>query len=112
MSLVPLLIELIVRIWFKFSHFDTLYDAPDSARLGADAKLSAMLLMAHTLAAGGNVLKMWLMGWNPLAFNHAELLALVRTFFAFWKAGAKRDAAIEERLVEGWGRLLGGARRG
>jgi len=106
MSLVPLLTELILRVYFNLAHFDALYDADAGAYLGAGVKLASMRLMAHSLAASGNFLKMWLYGWNPLAFNHAQLIALATTFLAFCKAEAKRDHAIEAALTEGWERLL------
>ena len=110
MSLVPLLIELLVQVYFKLANFEALYDAGAGIKLGANVKLASMLTMAHSLAAGGNVVKMLLYGWNPAAFNWAQMLALARSFWALWKADSERRGAIEESLVEGWGRLVVGAR--
>ena len=59
----------------------------EADRTGDRAKLASMLLVGHTIATSGTLLKTGLMfGMNPLALNWAQLLAMVPVTVA-WIAG-------------------------
>lgn len=105
MSLVPLIVEIVIRTYYKLVYFETLFPARDTYKPSKDVKLQGMLTFAHTATMAGNVVKMWINGWNPLAFNWAEMLALVKTAFTFVKAQAERDKKINQYLTGEWERI-------
>lgn len=110
MSLVPGSIEMIIRGYYLLSNFETLYDSERLVQ--RDAKLCSMLLMAHSLSSASNLVKVWMYGMNPCAINWAELMALVRSFFAFVRAQKERESAIEETLTDNWKLLYASAALG
>ena len=61
-----------------------------------------MLTMAHSLTMSGNIIKMWINGWNPLAFNWSEMIMLFKSFYSSYKAKEERDKAIAEDLFSNW----------
>ena len=72
MGIVPASVEMIVRAWWLCRSYES-GDNPELAR----AKLTSMLLLGHTMAVSGNLLKMGVIfGMNPLALNWAQMLAL------------------------------------
>ncbi|MCJ8009333.1 hypothetical protein ACFFF5_13030 [Lederbergia wuyishanensis] len=96
MSLVPLSVEMIVRSYRWMTKPETNVD------FKRDYKLNSMLTVAHSLTMSTNIMKMWLNGWNPLAFNYAELLMLIKSFYSFVKAKTERDKKIESTLLHNW----------
>ncbi|RSK28774.1 hypothetical protein EJF36_18890 [Bacillus sp. HMF5848] len=96
MSLTPLSVELIVRAYHWLSKPDSIVEYK------RDYKLSSMLTLAHSLTMSGNVIKMWMNGWNPLAFNYSEMLMLVKSFYSLYQAGAEREKVIDETLMDNW----------
>ncbi|WP_042355612.1 hypothetical protein [Bacillus rubiinfantis] len=100
MSLVPATVEIVVRLYYNIANFDTLFAGKMST--AHKGKLSSMLTLAHSMTMGGNVVKMWSYGWNPLAFNWAELLALSGSFITFLKNQQKRQREIDTYLLENW----------
>ena len=100
-SLVPLIVEILIRGYYFFANFDHLVANPDR-RTSRDVKLTTMLALGHSLAMSGNVISVWLSGWNPLRFNWSEMLMLVRSYYAYIRARQERDEAIEGELMAGW----------
>ena len=96
MSLTPLSIEIIIRAynWLRYPSTEL--------NVGKSYKQASMLTLAHTLTMSGNIIKMWINGWNPLAFNWAEMLMLFKSFYSLYKANQKRNKAIEEDLFNSW----------
>ena len=106
MSLVPALVELILRTYIWLTYRDALQDDSPQAHLGHEVKLASMRTMAHTLVMGGDLLKVHLYGLNPAAFNWSQMLALAKAAVATIQATRARDAAIEEHLLNNWTQLL------
>lgn len=102
MSLVPLIVELSIRTYYKLAYFNTLFPSRSVYNPNKDVKLQSMLTFGHTITMSGNVLKMWLNGWNPTAFNWAEMLVLIKTFYSLYKANQERSKEIDQYLLEGW----------
>ena len=100
-SLVPLVVEVLIRGYYFFANFDHLVANPDR-RTSRDVKLTTMLTLAHALTTSGNVISVWWTGWNPLRFNWSEMLMLVRSYYAYIRARQERDGAIEGELMAGW----------
>lgn len=100
MSIVPMIIELIIRVYYKIANFERLYNG----RMGFKDKykLSSMLTLSHSLAMSGNFIKMWCYGWNPVSFNWAEMLALFRSFYSLYKAKIEKQKAIDNQLLINW----------
>lgn len=104
MSIVPLIIELFIGVYYTVSNFDLLHRIENYNRK-EDVKLQSMLALAHTLTMGGNIAKMAFMSWNPTAFNLAECMQMVRTWMKLYKAQKERDLKINKSLYEGWQNL-------
>ncbi|MBW8350050.1 hypothetical protein K0H71_11385 [Bacillus sp. IITD106] len=96
MSLTPLSVEMIIRSYRWMTKPETNVD------FKRDYKLNSMLTLAHSLTMSTNIMKMWLNGWNPLAFNYAELLMLIKSFYSFARAKSERDKKIESTLLHNW----------
>lgn len=98
MGIVPASVEMIVRGWWLCRSYET----GDRPELGK-AKLTSMLMLAHTIAASGNLLKTGVIfGMNPLALNWAQMLALFPVTMAWVKESVKRDRAIRNSLDAEW----------
>jgi hypothetical protein len=96
MGIVPTIVELMIRIYSYFRGY--LDDIPNKK----NQKLHSLITMSHTLAMSGNVVKMGINQWNPLAFNYAELLALSKSMFSLFRAAVLRDKDIQEHLMNNW----------
>jgi membrane-bound metal-dependent hydrolase YbcI (DUF457 family) len=98
MGIVPASVEMIVRAWWLCKNFQS-GEEPELAK----AKLTSMLLLGHTMAASGNLLKTGVIfGMNPLALNWAQMLALFPVAIAWVRESLKRDRAIRAALDEEW----------
>lgn len=98
MGVVPASVEMIVRGWWLCKSFGSDED-PRLAR----AKLTSMLMLAHTMAASGNLLKTGaIYGMNPLALNWAEMLALFPVTMSWITESTKRNLTIRNKLDEEW----------
>ncbi len=102
MSIVPMIVELGVRIYYKIANFETAYGDDAQMIVKKDAKLASMLTLGHSLTMSGNILKTGLFGWNPAALNWSELLMLFESFFALYSARRERDQAIDKYLSHNW----------
>jgi len=69
-----------------------------------------MLAVTHSVAMGGDILKLWLNGWNPLAFNYAELIALVLSVLKALKKNRQYHDMVEDALTDNWYRIVTEAR--
>lgn len=96
MALTPLVVELIIRAY----HWLTKPTTELASR--EKYKLQSMLALGHSITMSTNVIKLWLSGWNPLAFNYAQLLMLVKTFYSTFRANAKYHKEVEETLLKNW----------
>jgi len=105
MSVVPLVIEIIIRTYHKLARFHDVYGSEEETLVSKDLKLCTLLTMGHSLASCGNVFKMYLNGWNPTSFNWAEMLTLVKSFYSLYMAQKEREQAIENHLFNNWQQL-------
>lgn len=102
MSLVPMIVEIGIRTYYKLANFNTIFPSRDLYNPNKDVKLQTMLTFGHSITMGGNVVKMWINGWNPTSFNWAEMLVLIKTFFSLFMANRARNKEIDNFLLEGW----------
>lgn len=101
MGIVPASVEMIVRGWWLCQSYESGED-PEPAK----AKLTSMLILAHTTAASGNLLKTGaIFGMNPLALNWAQFLHLGPVTLAWVRESLKRDRKIRKSLDAEWLRL-------
>jgi hypothetical protein len=86
-----------------------LLDAYPDVRTLVGAKLASMLMLGHTIAMSGTLLKTGLLfGMNPAAFNWAELIAMGPVTVAWVATSVQRDRRIRQGLDEEWTRLAMG----
>lgn len=98
MGVVPAAVEMIIRGWWLCQNFEN----KDQAEL-AKAKLTSMLLLGHTIATSGNLLKTGLIyAMNPLALNWAEMLYMFPVTVSWVRESAKRNRLIREKLNAEW----------
>lgn len=98
MGIVPASVEMIVRGWWLCRSFENREEA-ELARV----KMTSMLMLGHTIATSGNLLKTGVIfGMNPLALNWAEILALFPVTINWIRGSAKRDHAIRRNLDAEW----------
>ncbi len=98
MGIVPASVEMIVRGWWLCRSYES-GDRPELAK----AKLTSMLMLGHTIAVSGNLLKTGVVfGMNPLALNWAQMLTLFPVTMAWVRESAKRDRAIRSSLDAEW----------
>jgi hypothetical protein len=102
MGIVPVFIDIILNTYYRLSYFETLFTARESYSSKHDVKFKSMQCLAHSMASAGNIAKMWLYVWNPLAFNMAEFLRTVHSFYALYKAKQERNAYIDCELSKEW----------
>lgn len=98
MGIVPAAVEMIVRGWWLCRSFED----KDEAEL-AKVKLTSMLLLGHTIATSGNLLKTGVIyGMNPLALNWAEMMRLLPVTISWIKESSKRNQLIRDKLDAEW----------
>lgn len=108
MGVEPLFIELSIRTYYNFCYFDSLLDQDKDIR--HCAKKNSMLTATHSVAACGNVVKMWTSQWNPAAFNYTEFIGLAISIIRTIKSNSKvKQAAIEE-IDRQWGEIVADSR--
>lgn len=100
-GITPGVIEAVVRGYFLLNSFATGGNAEQRRQDGV--KLRSMLLVAHSIAASGTLVKTGLIfGMNPLALNYAQLLAMAPASVAWIKESVARDRRIEKALEKTW----------
>lgn len=98
MGVVPASVEMIIRGWWLCRNFENKEEA-ELARV----KMTSMLMVGHTIATSGNLLKTGVIfGMNPLALNWAEILTLFPVTMNWIKESAKRNHAIRKSLDAEW----------
>ncbi|WP_238010358.1 hypothetical protein KZZ52_53810 [Dactylosporangium sp. AC04546] len=66
-----------------------------------------MLLLGHTIATSGMLLKTGLVfGMNPAALNYNQILAMAPATIAWFKEAIARDHRINQALASQWELLL------
>lgn len=98
MGIVPATIEMTIRGWWLLRNFASEEDT-DLAR----AKIASMLMLGHTIAASGTLLKTGLVfGMNPLALNWAQILALFPVTISWVRESVRRDRSVRKALDAQW----------
>ena len=108
MSISPAIAELI--LW-GYHGIRSLHDRPRARNEGISERLrrEQMFALTHGALASANILKTALYGWNPLAINLAQFVALARRLLSLMKLAAERDRMLRKRLDDEWKALLVGA---
>ncbi len=101
MSIVPGVIEIIIRAYNWLLN-------PTMSNVGNKLKTSTMLTVAHGLSSAGNILKVYLSGWNPMAFNWAQFLFLGKSIFSMKKYRDKRNNYIQNELYKNINQIYAG----
>lgn len=77
------------------------------------AKLASMLLLGHTIATSGTLIKTGLVfGMNPAALNYNQILAMAPAAIAWVKESTARDHRITQALDKEWQSLLTESEKG
>ncbi|UEJ81826.1 hypothetical protein Bra3105_13360 [Brachybacterium halotolerans subsp. kimchii] len=107
MGVVPGTVELIIHAYWLLDGFARGIDPAQRKR--ETLKLRSMLLMGHSLATSGTLLKTGvLFGMNPLALNYSQILAMGPTTLAWLRESSARDRRIARGLEETWAQLASG----
>ncbi len=101
MGIVPGTIEMMIRGWWLCKNFDNRKDGQDLELV--KVKMTSMLMLGHTIATSGNLLKTGLIfGMNPLALNWAQILMMFPVTMSWVRESIKRDRSIRNALDEQW----------
>lgn len=101
MGLVPATIEMTIRGWWLCKSFESVQGGQDPEL--TRVKMTSMLMLGHTIATSGNLLKTGLIfGMNPLALNWAQILAMFPVTVSWVRESTKRDRSIREALDAQW----------
>ena len=108
-GITPAVIEIILRAYIMLRHYSE--HGETKLILNDHPKYRSMLLVAHSIAALGNAGKIALMQGNPLAFNLAEWMALIRYLIPtikYWLFDEHRLRLehLERINDSGWNELL------
>lgn len=105
MGITPGAVELIIRGYWYLNSYAT--GGTKEQRKKEHVKLTSMLLLGHTIATSGTLLKTGLaFGMNPAALNYAQLLAMVPVTIAWFTEAAAREPRINQALEKEWQTLL------
>lgn len=105
MGIVPAAVEVIIRAYWMLDALSTGKTA-DQRNLEI-AKLRSMLLLGHTVATSGTLVKTGLVfGMNPAALNYPQLLAMVPATIAWLKESIAREQRIGSALEAEWMALI------
>lgn len=105
MSVVPLVVESVVRVAFFGRNCSRLV-TDGASPVNLTLKRDEMLLAAHAIAASTNALKVALMQGNPLALNQAVWMSVAASAFRWMKSRGAHDAAVQRELLSGWQSVL------
>jgi len=104
-GIVPAAVELIIRGYWQLDALAK-EKSVDQRKLGI-AKLRSMLLLGHTVATSGTLVKTGLVfGMNPAALNHPQLIAMVPATIAWLKEAMAREQRIGSALEAEWLALI------
>lgn len=103
MGIVPFTIELIIRTYYNLTYYDTLINHSKDVR--HIYKKNGMLTIAHSTAMSGDIIKMWMYGWNPTSFNYSEFLVLTKSIISFCKSKKEYNKWLEKEFINTWNNL-------
>lgn len=105
MGITPAIISIVIRGHWLLSSYAA--GGTKEQRQKEHAKLASMLLLGHSIATSGTLLKTGLIyGMNPLALNYTQILAMGPVTVAWFKEAVERDARISQALDREWQALL------
>jgi hypothetical protein len=105
MGITPGVVSAIIRGYWLLKSYAT--GATKEQRKLEHAKLTSMLLLGHTIATSGTLLKTGLVfGLNPAALNYNQILAMAPATIAWFKEAIARDHRINHALGREWETLL------
>jgi hypothetical protein len=105
MGITPGAVSAIIRGYWLLKSYAT--GATKQQRKLEHAKLTSMLLLGHTIATSGTLLKTGLVfGLNPAALNYNQILAMAPATIAWFKEATARDHRINQALGKEWEDLL------
>ena len=104
-TISPAIAEIVLAIYHSLR---ACTDRAESIKTTVSEKMKReqMLGLTHGLLAATNVLKVALYGWNPMAINYAQFLALATRLLSIIKLSAERNRRIEKELDSRWQTLL------
>ncbi|GAB1824544.1 hypothetical protein [Herbidospora sp. RD11066] len=107
MGITPGVVSAIIRGYWLLKSYAT--GGTAEQRKLEHAKLTSMLLLGHTIATSGTLLKTGLVfGMNPAALNYNQILAMAPATIAWIKEAIARDHRIDQALEREWESLLSG----
>ncbi|WP_051760417.1 hypothetical protein [Herbidospora cretacea] len=110
MGITPGVVSAIIRGYWLLKSYAT--GGTAEQRKLEHAKLTSMLLLGHTIATSGTLLKTGLVfGMNPAALNYNQILAMAPATMAWFKEAVARDRRINQALESEWRTLLAEAER-
>jgi hypothetical protein len=105
MGTTPGVVSAIIRGYWLLKSYAT--GGTAAQRKLEHAKLASMLLLGHSIATSGTLLKTGLVfGMNPAALNYNQILAMAPATIAWFKEAIARDHRIDETLEKEWELLL------
>jgi hypothetical protein len=111
MGITPGVVSSVIRGYWLLKSYST--GGTAAQRKLEHAKLTSMLLLGHTIATSGTLLKTGLLfGMNPAALNYNQLLAMAPATIAWLKEAISRDHRIDQALEREWEFLLNTRGRG
>jgi hypothetical protein len=111
MGITPGVVSAIIRGYWLLKSYAT--GGTTAQRKLEHAKLTSMLLLGHTIATSGTLLKTGLLfGMNPAALNYNQILAMAPATTAWLKEAIARDHRINQALEKEWELLLASTDRG
>lgn len=109
MGITPCAVEATIRLYWHLKSYAS--DGAKEQRKQEDAKLASMLLLGHTIATSGTLIKTGVIyAWNPLAFNYAQLQAMAPVTVAWFKEAVARDRRISHAFEREWQSLVAESR--
>ncbi|RQX13723.1 hypothetical protein DDE19_25255 [Micromonospora ureilytica] len=104
-GITPGVVSAVIRGYWLLKSYATCGSA--AQRKLEHAKLTSMLLLGHTLATSGTLLKTGLLfGMNPAALNYNQILAMAPATIAWVAEATARDHRITQALDKEWDLLL------
>ncbi|MEV0717814.1 hypothetical protein [Asanoa sp. NPDC050611] len=105
MGITPGVVSAVIRGYWLLNSYAT--GGTAARRKLEHAKLTSMLLLGHTIATSGTLLKTGLIfGMNPAALNYNQILAMAPATIAWFKEAIARDYRITQALDKEWELLL------
>lgn len=105
MGITPGVVSAIIRGCWLLNSYAA--GGTEADRKRDHAKLTSMLLLGHTIATSGTLIKTGLVyGMNPAALNHNQILAIAPAAIAWIKESTARDHRITQALDQEWQSVL------